>query len=235
MNVVFFVNVCCCTFVGRKLFLGTTTMTTTVAAHTTPTAVATKSISSSVRSSLSSSLSSSSSSSVTMIALAAGGRTLIEIGNKNINNNSNSNSNSNTNDDVNNQKEFEIDVSYFDDDDEKGLLILRRRVDVANTALDIEDDEQDDEEEDTFGSWKVDSDADSMMAQNHNLHNKSVLYKVSTTFKKMTMQMNPFVASSTSCILLGNIASMIGIIPIGLSGFVPAVSIMATVGILHKK
>ena len=51
-------------------------------------------------------------------------------------------------------------------------------------------------------------------------HNKSVLYQVSTTFKKMKMQMqmNPFVASSTCiCIIvMGNIASMIGIVPIGL-------------------
>jgi len=210
---------------------------TTVAAHNTPTAVATNSISSSVRSSLLSSLSSSSSSSVTMIALTAGGRTLIEIGNTNNNSNSNSNSNSNTNDDVNNQKEFEIDMSYLDDVYENGLLILRRRVDVANTALviaiDDDNEEEEKEEEEKFGSSsKVDSGL--MMAQHHNPQNKSVLYKVSTTFKKMTMKRNPFVASST-CILLGNIASMIGIIPIGLSGFVPAVSIMATVGILHKK
>jgi len=213
MNVVFFVKACCCMMVARKLLLGTTTILTTVAAHTHAT-VATNSISSSMRSSLSSS--SSSSLSVTIIALTAGGRTLIEIGN----NNSNSNSN---NDDMNNQQEFEIDVSYLDNDYENGLLILQRRVDIANT-IGIED-----EGEDKFGSCKVGS--GSMMVHTKSPRSKSVLHKISMAFKK-----NPFVASSTcTCILLGNIASMIGIIPIGLSGFVPAVSIMATVGILHKK
>jgi len=183
---------------------------TTVAAHTTPTAVATKSISSSVRSL--SSPSSSSSSSVTMMAMTAGSRTLIEIGN-NVNNDNM----------INTQKEFEIDVSYLDNDYENGLLILRRRVDIANT-IGIED-----EGEDKFGSCKVGS--GSMMAHTKSPRNKSVLHKISMALKR-----NPFVASSTcTCILLGNIASMIGIIPIGLSGFVPALSIMVTVGILHKK
>mmetsp|Transcript_6412 Transcript_6412/g.7218 ORF Transcript_6412/g.7218 Transcript_6412/m.7218 type:complete len:211 (-) Transcript_6412:147-779(-) len=198
MNVVFFVKVFCCMFVGRKLFLGTTNMTT-VAAHTTPTAVATKSISSSVRSL--SSPSSSSSSSVTMMAMTAGSRTLIEIGNNANNNNDNM---------ISTQKEFEIDVSYLDDDYENGLLILRR-VDVANNTIDT----------------AIDIDID-------NPQNRSVLYKFSATFKKMKMKRNPLVTSST-CILLGNVASMIGIIPIGLSGFVPALSMMATVGIIKSK
>mmetsp|Transcript_6411 Transcript_6411/g.7216 ORF Transcript_6411/g.7216 Transcript_6411/m.7216 type:complete len:212 (-) Transcript_6411:147-782(-) len=199
MNVVFFVKVFCCMFVGRKLFLGTTNMTT-VAAHTTPTAVATKSISSSVRSL--SSPSSSSSSSVTMMAMTARtSRTLIEIGNNANNNNDNM---------ISTQKEFEIDVSYLDDDYENGLLILRR-VDVANNTIDT----------------AIDIDID-------NPQNRSVLYKFSATFKKMKMKRNPLVTSST-CILLGNVASMIGIIPIGLSGFVPALSMMATVGIIKSK
>jgi len=170
---------------------------TTVAAHTTPTAVATKSISSSVRSL--SSPSSSSSSSVTMMAMTAGSRTLIEIGN-NVNNDNM----------INTQKEFEIDVSYLDDDYDNGLLILRR-VDVANNTIDT----------------AIDIDID-------NPQNRSVLYKFSATFKKMKMKRNPLVTSST-CILLGNVASMIGIIPIGLSGFVPALSMMATVGIIKSK
>jgi len=172
---------------------------TTVAAHTTPTAVATKSISSSVRSL--SSPSSSSSSSVTMMAMTAGSRTLIEIGNNANNNNDNM---------INTQKEFEIDVSYLDDDYDNGLLILRR-VDVANNTIDT----------------AIDIDID-------NPQNRSVLYKFSATFKKMKMKRNPLVTSST-CILLGNVASMIGIIPIGLSGFVPALSMMATVGIIKSK
>jgi len=214
MNVVFIVKAfCCMTIVARKLFLGTATPIISI---------------SSVLSSLSSlsSSSSSSSSSVTMMALTAGtSRTLIEIGNNNINNND---------DDINNQKEFEIDVSYLDGDYENGLLIVRRRVDGSNTAaIGIEDE---DEEEDKFGSCQVDS--GSMMAHTNSPHNKSVLYQVSTTVKKMKMkmQMNPFVASSTCiCIIvMGNIASMIGILPIGLSGFVPALSIIiATVSWYH--
>jgi len=208
MNVVFFVKAfCCMTIVARKLFLGTST----------PISL------SSVLSSLSSS-SSSSSSSVTMMALTAGtSRTLIEIGNNNISNND---------DDIHNQKEFELDVSYLDGDYENGLLLLRRRVDGSNTAaIGIEDE---DEDEDKFGSCQVDS--GSMMAHTKSPHNKSVLYKVSTTLKKMKVQMNPFVASSTCiCIIvMGNIASMIGILPIGLSGFVPALSIIiATVSWYH--
>merc|ERR1719148_675097 len=104
------------TIVARKLFLGTST----------PISI------SSVLSSLSSP---SSSSSLTMMALTAGtSRTLIEIGNNNINNND---------DDINNQKEFEIDVSYLDGDYENGLLILRRRVDGSNTAaIGIEDEDE---------------------------------------------------------------------------------------------
>jgi len=187
--------------VARKLLLGTTTAMTTVAAHSAAT-VATKSISSSVRSSLSLS-SSSSSSSATMMAMTAGSRTLIEIGNNANNNNDNM---------IDTQKEFEIDVSYSDDDYENDLLLLRR-VDGSNT-IGVED-----VGEDKFGSCKVGS--GSTVAQNHSPRNKSVLYKVSMALKR-----NPFVTSSTSCILLGNIASMVGIIPIGLSGFVPALSII---------
>ena len=192
------------TIVARKLFLGTATPLISL---------------SSVLSSLSLSLSSSSSSSssVTMMALTAAGtsRTLIEIGNNNININNND-------DDINNQKEFDIDVSYLDNGDyENGLPILRRRVvDGSNTATAIGFGIED---EDKFGSCcQVDS--GSMMAHNtKSPHNKSVLYQVSTTFKKMKMQMqmNPFVASSSTCIcicilVMGNIASMIGIVPIGL-------------------
>jgi len=86
-------------------------------------------------------------------------RTLIEIGNDD-------NISNDDDDDVNNQKEFEMDVSYVDNDyDENGLLILRRRVEGANTALDIGIDIGiEDEEEDKFGSCQVDSGL--MMVQN---------------------------------------------------------------------
>mmetsp|Transcript_58066 Transcript_58066/g.67040 ORF Transcript_58066/g.67040 Transcript_58066/m.67040 type:complete len:216 (-) Transcript_58066:144-791(-) len=155
------------------------------------------------------SASSSSLSSLTMMAITAGSRTLIEIGGGGVND-----------DDIchqgnkkieNQQKDqYQIDVSYLDDDYENGLLILRR-VDVANNTIDT----------------AIDIDID-------NPQNRSVLYKFSATFKKMKMKRNPLVTSST-CILLGNVASMIGIIPIGLSGFVPALSMMATVGIIKSK
>jgi len=51
----------------------------------------------------------------------------------------------------------------------------------------------------------------------------------------MTMKMNPFVVASSTCIMIGTRASMIGIILIGVSGFLPALSIVATMGIINKK
>mmetsp|Transcript_58065 Transcript_58065/g.67038 ORF Transcript_58065/g.67038 Transcript_58065/m.67038 type:complete len:223 (+) Transcript_58065:86-754(+) len=178
MNVVFFVKVFCCMFVGRKLFLGTTNMTT-VAAHTTPTAVATKSISSSVRSL--SSPSSSSSSSVTMMAMTAGSRTLIEIGNNANNNNDNM---------ISTQKEFEIDVSYLDGDYDNGLLILRRVVNIDN-----------------------------------NMEHEQEVYKASTLLHKISHAVTNNRTTVTG-IVVGNVASMMGIVPVGLSGFIPALSIL---------
>jgi len=65
-------------------------------------------------------------------------------------------------------------VSYLDDDYENGLLILQRRVDVANTALDI-DIGIEDEEEDKFESCQVGS--GSMMVQHHNPQIKQYFIK----------------------------------------------------------
>jgi hypothetical protein len=123
--------------------------------------------------------------SVTMMAMTAGSRTLIEIGN---------NCNHDDDDESSNNQEFIIDITYLDEDYENGLLILRR----ANVAND------DDETKKKKGK-EITS----------NVNPSSSMQKILTAIK------NPIVAS----ILIGNIASMIGLIPLGLSGFLPAISI----------
>jgi hypothetical protein len=120
--------------------------------------------------------------SVTMMAMTAGSRTLIEIGN-----------NCNHDDDESsNNQEFIIDITYLDEDYENGLLILRR-ANVVN------------EKKKKKKKNEITS----------NVNPSSSMQKILTAIK------NPIVAS----ILIGNIASMIGLIPLGLSGFLPAISI----------
>ena len=119
--------------------------------------------------------------SVTMMAMTAGSRTLIEIGN---------NCNHDDDDESSNNQEFIIDITYLDEDYENGLLILRR----ANV---------------------VNEKKKKKNAITSNVNPSSSMQKILTAIK------NPIVAS----ILIGNIASMIGLIPLGLSGFLPAISI----------
>jgi hypothetical protein len=127
------------------------------------------------------------SSSVTMMAMTAGSRTLIEIGNNNPDGDD---------DDTWTQAEYRIDITYLDEDYENGLLILRR----ANVN---DDDEK-----------KKKKEIDDASSSTKNKSNP-LLQKTLQAIK------NPIVAS----ILIGNIASMIGLIPLGLSGFLPAISI----------
>ena len=121
------------------------------------------------------------SSTVTMMAMTAGSRTLIEIGNNN-----------SRDDNTQAQPQFRIDITYLDDDYENGLLILRR----AN----INDNDNDNEKKKNV---------------KHEIHFNPLLQKSFQAIK------TPLVAS----ILIGNAASMIGLIPLGLSGFLPAISI----------
>jgi hypothetical protein len=122
--------------------------------------------------------------SVTMMAMTAGSRTLIEIGN---------NCNHDDNDESSNNQEFIIDITYLDEDYENGLLILRR----ANV---VNEKKKKKKKKNEITS---------------NVNPSSSMQKILTIIK------NPIVAS----ILIGNIASMIGLIPLGLSGFLPAISI----------
>jgi len=123
-------------------------------------------------------------STVTMMAMTAGSRTLIEIGN---------NCNHDDNDESSNNQEFIIDITYLDEDYENGLLILRR----ANV---VNEKKKKKKKKNEITS---------------NVNPSSSMQKILTIIK------NPIVAS----ILIGNIASMIGLIPLGLSGFLPAISI----------
>jgi hypothetical protein len=120
--------------------------------------------------------------SVTMMAMTAGGRTLIEIGNNNNGRRDNDN------------QAFRIDITYLDEDYENGLLILRR----ANV---------DDGDEEKKGKEIDDASTNGKL---------NPLLK--RTFQAIK---NPIVAS----IVIGNVASMIGLLPLGLSGFLPAISI----------
>ena len=95
------------------------------------------------------------------------------------------------------QAQFRIDITYLDEDYENGLLILRR----ANV-----DDDDDKKKE-------IDDDASSSSTKSDKLN--PLLQKTFQAIK------NPIVTS----IVIGNVASMIGLLPIGLSGFLPALSI----------
>mmetsp|Transcript_6885 Transcript_6885/g.7625 ORF Transcript_6885/g.7625 Transcript_6885/m.7625 type:complete len:211 (-) Transcript_6885:234-866(-) len=129
----------------------------------------------------------SSSSSLTMMAITAGSRTLIEIG-------------------ENQQKKdhYEIDSSYLDGDYDNGLLILRRVVNID-----------------------IDEDADTTM-EHEQEENKSssLLHKLSHAVTNNR--------TTVTGIVVGNVASMIGIVPLGLSGFIPAISILIGVKRIKK-
>ena len=131
------------------------------------------------------------SSTVTMMAMTAGSRTLIEIGN-----------NKNRDDNTQAQPQFRIDITYLDDDYENGLLILRR----AN----IHDDDNDEKKKKKKKGRRT-----TASSVKREIHFNPLLQKTFQATK------NPIVAS----ILIGNAASMIGLIPLGLSGFLPAISI----------
>ena len=144
----------------------------------------------------------STSSSVTMMAITAAGisgRTLIEIGERTPGCSS-SNSNSSNSNNYQQEQQFQIDVSYLDDDYENGLLILRR----ANTI---------DATTKTVPSCKaINSGHDhhqQQLQQQEQHHSLQIVQNVIKAIK------HPIVAS----VLLGNVVSVLGVIPYGISGF----------------
>jgi hypothetical protein len=141
------------------------------------------------------------SSTVTMMAMTAGSRTLIEIGNNN-NRDDNNDSTYGSQTKAQAQPQYRIDITYLDDDYENGLLILRR----AN----IHDDDNDEKKKKKKKGRRT-----TASSVKREIHFNPLLQKTFQATK------NPIVAS----ILIGNAASMIGLIPLGLSGFLPAISI----------
>ena len=109
----------------------------------------------------------------TMLSMTAGSsRTLIEL----------------TNQENGESGEFQFEVTYLDDDDEQGLLVLRR-ANVDTTSQE---------------------------------NTKSVLASSRAVCKRaLRVLKNPIVA----LVLAGNIATMVGLLPPGIAGFLPAVGI----------
>jgi len=152
----------------------------------------------------------STSSSVTMMAITAGGRTLIEIGK--MNNDDKDDEFGTANKTCGTQADnFQIDVSYLDEDYENGLLILRR----ANIDEDDYHQEQQQQQQQQIGIKTVSRKAIDSGHSSKKAHSHPLIHKAIVAVK------NPILAS----VLIGNVASMIGLLPMGVSGFIPAVSL----------
>jgi len=107
-----------------------------------------------------------------------------------------------------NNCKYEIDVTYLDEDYEQGLLILRR-------AKIISDDDDDD---DTINI------IDDQEKAAHRIASTGTGSTVQRVLQKGidTVAENPFVAM----VVAGNLASMMGILPVGMAGFLPALGVV---------
>jgi len=160
------------------------------------------------------------SSSVTMMfaTVTAGSRTLIEIGTR---------ENNDDDDDVEGNASsprgytnFQIDVSYMNEDDENGLLILRRANIDDDGYCYYEEVKGTEKHTKTVSCDAINSGHHSFSSISSDHH--PFVHNVVAAVK------NPILAS----VLIGNVASMIGLLPMGVSGFLPAVSV--TIGLRMK-
>mmetsp|Transcript_18519 Transcript_18519/g.42575 ORF Transcript_18519/g.42575 Transcript_18519/m.42575 type:complete len:238 (-) Transcript_18519:342-1055(-) len=138
--------------------------------------------------------------------------TILPRWNSNSNSNANANTNANTNavsEERENTCRYELDVTYIDGDYEQGLFILRR---AATDTVE----EKEKEKKQKHRPQGVTSASRSTSIPKKRGRLQRLLKRAKNTAR------NPIVV----LVLAGNLASMAGVLPMGISGFLPAVGVV---------